>query len=132
MNISARGPVGTGDSVLILGFVVGGSASKRVLIRGVGPGLAAAGVPTPLAAARVRLFSGAQPIAENAGWSATSADATALAAAAVQSGAFALSPGSKDAAMLMTLVPGAYTVQVSSGDGAATGLALAEIYDLDL
>jgi len=59
-----------------------------------------------------------------------STDGTAeIAAAAARAGAFALPAGSRDAAVLAVLEPGAYTVQVS-GPGAATGVALLEIYDV--
>jgi hypothetical protein len=43
-------------------------------------------------------------------------------------GAFPLRSGSKDAALIVTLQPGAYTVQVTSVSG-ATGVALIEVYD---
>src|SRR6185436_16495925 len=60
---------------------------------------------------------------------ATAADGATLAAAFAANGAFALSPGSKDAALLLSLNAGSYTLQVS-GVGATTGNALVEVYDL--
>ena len=67
---------------------------------------------------------------ENDNWSAVPADAIATAQAARDTGAFALANGSKDAALILTLMPGAYTGQVSSADGTSTGTALVEIYEV--
>ena len=55
----------------------------------------------------------------------------ALRTAFTNAGAFPLASGSKDAALVITLEPGAYTVVVSSVNGTITGNALVEIYDLD-
>jgi len=52
-----------------------------------------------------------------------------VAAAAVTTGAFPFASGSKDAAMIYTLVPGSYTAQVT-GAGGSTGVALVEIYEI--
>jgi hypothetical protein len=76
----------------------------------------------------VAVYSSDTLIAENAGWS-TSADATGIAQASAQVGAFALAPGSADAALIIYLAPGSYTAQVS-GTGAASGVALVELYEL--
>jgi hypothetical protein len=62
-------------------------------------------------------------LAANDDWEA------ALAPAFASVGAFALTPGSRDAALVVTLPPGAYTAQVS-GVGASTGIALVEVYEL--
>src|SRR6185436_19333268 len=57
VNLSARNFAGTGESALIAGFVVSGNVPKRLLIRGVGPRLAAAfGVTGALADPKVELF----------------------------------------------------------------------------
>ena len=73
-------------------------------------------------------FSGSNAVFQNSGWSA-SPDAAAIATAAVRVGAFAFAVGSQDAALLVTLAPGAYTAQVT-GVGGTTGLAILEIYEL--
>ena len=76
-------------------------------------------------------FNAADPvIAENDNWSAVPAEATAATQAARETGAFALATGSKDAALILTPMPGAYTGHVSSADGTSTGTALVEIYEL--
>ena len=74
------------------------------------------------------LFKGSQIVAQNSGWS-TSPDAAAIAAAAIQVGAFAFVGGSQDAALIASLDPGAYTAQVS-GLGGTNGIALVEIYEV--
>lgn len=128
INLSTRATAGAGDATLVVGFSVNGTAPKRLLIRGVGPGLTQFGVGGVIATPQVKLYSGQTVIAQNAGWS-TSADATAIAAAAAQSNAFPLTTGSKDSALLLYLSPGAYTAQVSSTDG-STGIALVEVYEV--
>ena len=130
LNISTRGEAGIGENVLIGGFVVTGNAPIRVLIRGTGPALAAFGVPGVLVDPRLRVYRDNALIAENDNWSADAIEANATAQAALETGAFALSSGSKDAAMILTLAPGAYTAQVSSPDGVSTGNALVEIYEI--
>jgi hypothetical protein len=129
VNVSTLGFVGSGDNVLTAGFAISGNAPKRLLIRAVGPGLAAFGVGNPLTDPQLGLvpLGRSEPIATNDDWP----DADALRAAFIAAGAFALPPGSKDAALVITLEPGAYTVIVSGVNGTASGNALVEIYDLD-
>jgi hypothetical protein len=126
INLSSRAKVGTGDSVLITGFVVGGESSKRVLIRAVGPGLGAFGLASTLPNPAIKIYQGSTLIAQNDDWN--QADAAEIA----RVGAFAMNAGSKDAALLTTLAPGAYTAQISDPSGTGTGVALAEIYDASL
>jgi hypothetical protein len=130
VNISTRGEAGVGENVLIGGFIITGNAPKKVLVRGIGPGLAAFGLTGTLADPRLRVYRGSELVAENDNWSAVPAESTATAQAARDTGAFALAAGSKDAALILTLVPGAYTGQVASADGTSTGTALVEIYEL--
>ncbi len=129
LNISVLNFVGSG---LTAGFVVKGEGIRTVLIRAVGPSLAPFGVSGLLADPRLELFDGqSRSIAVNDNWSdAGVLAATELSAAFTQVGAFALaSPTSKDAAMLATLTPGNYTVQVRSADS-TTGVALVEVYEM--
>lgn len=129
VNLSTLGFVGTGENALTAGFVVSGDAPKRVLVRAIGPGLAAFGVGDPLPDPQVGLvpLGRAEPLATNDDWPGNAELTAAFRAVA----AFALTPGSKDSALVATLEPGAYTVVVSSVDGRTTGQALVEIYDLD-
>lgn len=123
-NCSARALVGTGPQILIAGFAISGDAPKRILVRGVGPGLAAFGVGGALADPLLAIFAGQTLFANNDDWSGAE-----LSAAFAAVGAFPLSEGSADAALIVTLAPGTYTAQVSGFRG-STGVALVEIYEL--
>jgi hypothetical protein len=124
-SLSARDQVGTGENILIAGFVVTGNISRTVLIRGIGPTLTRYSVSGVLANPQLQVFQGSTLLAQNDDWGGD----TTLAAVAAQVNAFALDANSKDAALLLTLPPGAYTAQVS-GVGNTTGVALVEIYEV--
>ncbi len=130
VNNATRARVSGGSGALIAGFVVTGAAPKTMLIRGVGPTLADYQVTDPLAAPvlKVNENTTGQLVASNRGWQ-NSPDPAALAAAARQVGAFALRANSADSALLVTLPPGVYTATVT-GEGAASGVALAEVYEV--
>jgi len=128
-NVSARGAAGPGSSPLVAGFVIAGSQPRRILIRGIGPTLAAFGVPGSLADPTLALFQGSRLIAANDDWSLGRSPA-AVAGAAQATGAFPLAASSLDSALLLTLPPGAYTAVVTSATGAG-GIALVEAYDAD-
>ena len=125
-NLSTRGPVGTGGDILVAGFAVSGNAPKKVLVRAIGPTLAAFGVAGALADTRLDLFSGNTLVVANDNWGG----AGDVIAASSAVGAFPLSPSSLDSVVLATLPPGLYTAQVS-GVGGRTGVALVELYDVD-
>lgn len=126
VNVSARTQVGTGDNILIAGFVVGGSASLRVVIRAIGPTLGGFGVTGALANPRLDVLQGTVSVGANDDWAGTAE----LKAAFTSVGAFPLaSDTSRDAALIVALPPGSYTAQIS-GVGATTGIALVEIYEL--
>jgi hypothetical protein len=123
-NVSARNRVGTGDNILIAGVTLTGTGTKQLLIRAVGPGLAGFGVTGALTDPRVDVFNSAGlRLVENDNWAA------AIAPTFANVGAFALPVGSRDAALLTTLPPGSYTVQVRGADD-GTGEALVEIYEV--
>jgi hypothetical protein len=131
INVSTRGQVGTGANVLIAGFVVEGNVSRRILIRGVGPGLRNLGVTgAVLQRPVIRLESGGKTIKTNNGWS-TAPEFQVIRAAAQEIGAFPLGNNSQDAAMIVMLEPGTYTVTLS-GENNTTGMGLVEVYDVDL
>jgi hypothetical protein len=72
------------------------------------------------------VFSGQTPVAANAGWGGD----PQISAAGNAVFAFPLTnPASRDSAVLLTLAPGAYTVQVGSASGTA-GIALIEVYEV--
>jgi hypothetical protein len=129
VNLSTRGFAGSGNDALIAGFVVSGSHPRRVLLRAIGPSLGKFGVSGALADPMLTLFQDGAAIASNDDWE-ISRSAMAVGGTATRVGAFPLAAGSLDAALLLTLSPGAYTAMVGSSDG-ATGIALVELYDLN-
>ena len=128
VNVSARARVGTGGSILIAGFTIGGTGSRTLLIRGIGPTLGSFGVSGALANPRLELHGGGGLIAANDNWSESESAGT-LPAISGSVGAFALSSGTRDAVLLVSLPPGSYTAQVS-GVGNTTGVALVEVYEV--
>ena len=129
-NLSTRAQVGAGANVLIAGFIINGSTSKRMLIRALGPTLSNYSVKNPLADPSLRIVDGAgNTIATNDNWESAS-NIDDYKAASTQVGAVALPAGSKDAALLTTLAPGGYTALVSGNSG-DTGIALVELYEVD-
>jgi hypothetical protein len=130
INVSTRADVQTGGAIAIAGFVISGppTESKQVLIRGVGPALSEFSVAAFLTQPTITLLnSSSAVIATNTGWG-TNSDPAAIVAASAQAGAFALPAGSDDSAMLASLTPGQYTVELS-GVGATTGIGLVEVYE---
>lgn len=130
-NISTRGTVGSGNSIMVPGIVVT-EGGRRLLIRAVGPELAtsfgfAPGdvLPNPV----LTLLDGAQNvIATNDDWEDTGASA-AMVATAQTVGAFPLTSGGADAVLLVTVPAGTYTAQVQDAAG-QEGVAIVEIYEV--
>jgi alpha-tubulin suppressor-like RCC1 family protein len=122
-NLSARNKVGTGANILIAGFTLTGSGTRNLLIRAVGPKLSDFGVTGVLTDPKLEIYSGTTKLTENDNWSSS------LATTFSYVGAFGLTAGSKDAAIIIPLTAGGYTVQVSGADG-GVGEALVEIYEL--
>lgn len=136
INISTRGQVGTGDGILIAGLVVKGQSSRTLLVRGVGPGLTPFGISNTLVDPVLKVVAeNGTVLASNDNWSdSTLANGRVITAdevqtAAAASGAFGLQASSKDAALVITLVPGNYTIQVSGANN-TSGVALVEAYDV--
>ena len=126
INIATRGWAGTGDSVMIAGFVISGTQPKKVLITAKGPVLATAGVPDVLADPNLTLYdSTGKPLQFNENWQSAS---NASEVAALGRGMRTDFP--QEAALLTTLNPGAYTAIVR-GAGTTTGNALVEVFDED-
>jgi hypothetical protein len=127
INVSARAYVGIGDEVVIPGFVVDGDLPSKVLIRAIGPGLVERNIAGVLEFPEITVFdSQRNPIAFNDGWGnlwdpATINDASALVNAPP------LAEGSEDAALILELEPGLYTVK-TAGENDTTGVALVEIF----
>jgi len=123
VNVSVLKQIGSGFTV---GFVIGGGTTRTVLVRAVGPGLAVVGVASGFVSdPRLTLFAGSTKINENEDWGG----GVALTAAFAQVGAFVIPAASRDAALVATLQPGAYTAQVSGPEG-SNGLVLVEVYEV--
>jgi glucose/arabinose dehydrogenase len=123
LNISGRARVEAGQGVVISGFIVTGTTPKRVGVRGLGPSLANFGVPGPLADPIIRLNRGdGSLVMVNDNWKNTQQVEITAAGLAP--------PNDKEAALIATLPAGNYTAVVSGKNG-GTGVALAEVYDLD-
>ena len=125
INVSVRAQTGTGDNVLIVGFVISGGTPMRVLIRAAGPSLANYGVAGTLANPQVKLYRGGETWDHNDDWGGDDKVDDAFLAC----GASVWDYGSNDAALLAVLPPGAYTVIVSGTDG-GSGVTLAEVYEV--
>ncbi len=124
-NISARGLVEPGDKSLIGGLIVSGSGDQRVVVRASGPDLASRGISNPLADPMLTVYD------EN-GTMVTSNDNYSMDPNAAEIQSQGLQPGSNlDAATIVTVSPGNYTVVVAGADNTnGTGVALVETFNL--
>jgi hypothetical protein len=118
-NISTRGPVQTGNNVMIGGFIITGSTPQTVLIRARGPSMTALGVTGALNDPVLNLYFGATVIATNDNWGSASNAASISATGNAPS-------DPRESAILMTLNPGPYTAIVT-GVGGTTGVAIVEV-----
>jgi len=123
-NLSARAYSEPGASQLIAGFVTAGSNEKLLLVRGDGPALANLGVADFLGDPSLTLVSNTTMLASTTGWDLS------LSPVFQNVGAFSLSPGSGDTALLESFTPGPYTAQIVSRTK-QSGVALAEVFDAD-
>jgi uncharacterized repeat protein (TIGR01451 family) len=125
-NISTRVSVGTGDNAMIGGFIITGTQAKTVLVRGIGPSLAAFGVPGPLADPIIEVHGSAgELLAPNDNWRDDEPDRVQH---VIDSG---LAPTNDlESAKWGQLNPGNYTVVVR-GKGDSAGVGVFEVYDLD-
>jgi hypothetical protein len=123
LNISTREAVGTGDNVLIGGFIVAGTGSKNVLLRAIGPSLGELGLSGVLQDPTLEMHdAGGALIASNDDWRETQESAIEATGAAPTD--------DRESALIATLDPGAYTAVVQ-GKNNNTGIAVVEAYDLD-
>jgi arylsulfate sulfotransferase len=122
-NMSARGDVGTGDSVLISGFIVGDVESATVIIRALGPSLASFGVSGVLSDPTLTIYdANGTVIASNDNWQD---DVNAI---DVQQNLLT-PPNPSESAIVLRLPAGSYTAIVRGANG-GTGVGLAEVYTL--
>ena len=129
LNVSSRALTGTGANAHVAGFVVSGPKPRQLLIRAAGPTLGSFGLAGALADPSLVVYnSTGQSIATNDNW-ADNTNVADLRAATTGVGAFAFPENSRDAALLVTLDPGAYTAHVNA-PGAGTGVTLLEVYEV--
>ena len=126
-NVSTRSLVGIGDDVVIGGFIVRDDSytnqSQTILMRGIGPSLAAAGISNSLQDPQITLVDAqGNALASNNDWE-SSPEAAAMAATGIAP------TDPKESAILRSLAPGAYTVILQGQDG-GTGIGLVEAYNL--
>lgn len=126
LNLSVRAPVAARDT-LIAGFVVQGVAAKAYLVRGIGPGLGGFGVRGFLPDPQLELYAGPVRIGGNDNWEEAPPGLSVVDTAAAV-GAFPLSSGSRDAAIVVALPPGMYSAHLRAADEVG-GVALFEAYD---
>jgi hypothetical protein len=130
-NISTRTFVQTGDNVLIGGFIIQGSGTKRVIIRAIGPELTQYGVPNALFNPTLELHDGTGAlIASNDNWQTTIIGGiiTSNQVRDIMNSGYAPSDG-RESAIIADLPPGNYTAILRGVDN-MTGVALVEVYDL--
>ena len=122
-NISSRGMVGTGQNVLIAGFIISGNQPKKVIVRALGPTLSTLGVSGALADPTITIVNSSNVVvASNDNWRNT--QETEIAASGFAP------PNDLESAIIATLAPGSYTAVVS-GKNSGTGVALVDLYQLD-
>lgn len=122
-NISTRGMVGTGEDVLIAGFIINGSQPKKIIVRALGPTLGTLGVNGALADPTVTVINSSNiVVASNDDWRNTQA-------AQIAASGFA-PPNDLESAIIATLPPGSYSAVVSGKNG-GTGIGLVDVYELD-
>jgi len=140
INLSARAFVGSGGSnSLVAGFVIGGTPTETILIRGIGPALTGFNVSGALTTPILTVFDNAGAvIGSNTGWNSAALQGNSIVQGYLQAAtlavmnqvsAFGLTAGSAYCALVVTLPSGSYSASVS-GVGNATGVALVEVYEV--
>jgi uncharacterized delta-60 repeat protein len=120
VNIATRLVIGTGDSVLIAGFIITGNAPKKVIIRAIGPSLSAFGIGNALQDTTLELHDTGSTLGKNDDWRESQENEII---------AEHLAPtDNRESAILATLIPGNYTAIVAGKN--TSGIAVVEVYDL--
>jgi hypothetical protein len=125
VNMANRARIGAGEDVSVTGFVIGGTQPKAILVRVAGPSLANFGVTGAIANPQLAVMSGNQVVATNDDWG----NKPEIQQAWAKNGAFPFAQNSTDAAVIVVLNPGPYSV-VASGVNNSAGVALTEIYEV--
>jgi hypothetical protein len=129
LNIATRLRVQTGDNVLIGGFIISGTAPKTVMVRGIGPSLANAGIQDPMSDPTLEVHDGTSTLATNDDWKFRADNGSQQA----EIEATGLAPSNDKESAILTTLPAnnaGYTA-VLRGKHNSTGIGLVEVYDLD-
>ena len=122
-NVSNRAPTGTGENTAITGFIVRGGEPRNLVVRALGPSLQASGIQHPASNPAIEIYRGSAKIGSNLDWRN---DPRSNLLTQVQ-----LAPSDdKEAALYLTLLPGAYTVHTTNQDP-SQGVTVTEVYDVD-
>lgn len=131
-NVSTRLPVGSGDDVLIEGFIVQGPAgsTKKILVRAIGPSLLPFGVADALLNPTLEIHDSSSIVARNDDWRTSQIGGLVTSDQYPEINASGLAPGDdRESAIIANLAPGSYTAQVRGG-GNTTGTGVVDAYDL--
>ena len=120
VNIATRLVIGTGDNVLIAGFIITGNAPKQVIIRAIGPSLSAFGIANALPDTTLELHDGGSTLGKNDDWRESQENEIITAGLAPTD--------DRESAILATLAPGSYTAIVAGKN--TSGIAVVQVYDL--
>ena len=124
-NVSNRGLTGAGERTLITGLIIKGGEPRNVVVRALGPSLSANGIQQAARNPKLVVHREGTPLTENSDWKEDS-----RANELVQKYPTLAPSNDKEAAQLLTLLPGAYTLQGINEDG-TEGIVLLEAYDVD-
>ena len=132
-NVSTRLAVGTGDNVLIEGFIVQGSAgsTKKIMVRAIGPSLIPFGITDALANPTLEIHDASNAIvASNNNWKTTQIGGLITSDQSAEIGGSGLAPSNDlESAIIANLAPGSYTAVVR-GVNNTTGTGVVDAYDL--
>ena len=120
LNVSTRANVGTGDDVMVGGFILTGTTDKRVVLRALGPSLSQSGLGGVLSDPILDLYDSGGVLVES--------NDNRLAIAGIPNPL--LPPNPNESLLTAILPPGAYTA-IIHGSGSLTGIALCEVYDVN-
>jgi len=124
-NVSNRGLTGAGEKTLITGLIIKGGEPRNVIVRALGPSLSSNGIQQVAGNPKLVVHREGKPMTENSDWKED-----ARADELVQKYPTLAPSSDKEAALLLTLLPGSYTLQGSNEDG-TEGVVLLEAYDVD-
>jgi Right handed beta helix region len=130
LNIATRLRVQTGDNVLIGGFIISGTDPKKVMVRGIGPSLAGAGIADALEDPTLEVHDSARILATNDDWKVRPDNTSQQA----EIEATLLQPTNDKESAIVTTLPAnnaSYTA-VLRGKNNSTGIGVVEAYDLDV